>query len=137
MIGPASNVSTFLGCDISRVKDPVQFGILFGSLLFFMCLYGLFQEIVIYDWFERKLSVFTAALHFLGCAVCAIFLHLITAPSVREGMASLFHAPKAPMMSYVGLCSLKACHGFILRCNSLTSLLLFSIFPAGRHPALH
>ena len=97
----------FLGCDISTVKEPYQFSILFSTLLFFMCLYNIFQEIVIYDWFDRKLGVFTAALHFLGCIVCAAVLHVCTADSYREGLASLFSTPKAPLSSYAGLCVLK------------------------------
>jgi hypothetical protein len=34
--------------------------------------FSIFQEIVVYEWFQRELSVFTAALHFLGCIVCAL-----------------------------------------------------------------
>jgi len=32
-----------------------------------MCIYGYFQELVIYGWFERKYSMFTTFLHFIGC----------------------------------------------------------------------
>lgn len=101
------DANLYLGCDISSFKEPYQFGILFSTLLFFMCLYNVFQEMVIYDWFDRKLGVFTAALHFLGCIFCAAILHVFAANSFREGVASLVSAPKAPITSYFGLCVLK------------------------------
>lgn len=97
----------FLGVDISGLRESVQFGILFASLLFFMCLYGLFQEMVIYDWFDRKLGIFTAALHFLGCILCAAVLHVSVADTFKDGLTSLVSAPKAPITSYLGLCVLK------------------------------
>ena len=45
--------------------------ILSSGLLFFMCLYGYFQELVIYGWFDRQLSIFSTFLHFAGCSVFA------------------------------------------------------------------
>lgn len=107
---------TFLGLEISGLSDNTQFAILFGSLLFFMCLYGLFQEIVVYDWFARKLSIFTAGLHFLGCVICAVFLHIVSADSLSNGLKSLVHAPRAPLSSYFVLCSLKVEQSNVYTC---------------------
>ena len=98
----------FLGWDINRFHHSVQFATLFFAYIFFMCLYGLFQEIVIYEWFERKLGVFTAALHFLGCVFCAVVLHIFSAESLTKGCSTLFTIQRAPFHSYVGLCGLKA-----------------------------
>lgn len=106
-MGSDKHAQLFLGLDISGYKDHVQFWILFASLMLFMCLYGLFQEMVIYDWFQRKLGVFTAALHFLGCIFCAAVLHILAAGSLKDGCMSLIGAPKAPLSSYFGLCILK------------------------------
>lgn len=36
-------------------------------MILVMCLYGYFQELVVYGWFQRKLSVFSTFLHFVGC----------------------------------------------------------------------
>lgn len=57
--------------DISHYSPTVQFLILTAGLLLFMCLYGYFQELVVYGWFDRKLSLFSTFLHFLGCSVFA------------------------------------------------------------------
>lgn len=57
--------------DISKLSDAYQYAILALGLLIFMCLYGYFQELVIYGWFERRLSIFSTFLHFLGCSIFA------------------------------------------------------------------
>lgn len=60
------------GFDISHLSAALQFITLMSGLLIFMCLYGYFQELVIYGWFNRKLSIFSTFLHFLGCSVFAL-----------------------------------------------------------------
>jgi hypothetical protein len=57
--------------DISHWTPSLQSLLLMGGLILFMCLYGYYQELVIYGWFDRKLSIFSTFLHFLGCSVFA------------------------------------------------------------------
>lgn len=57
--------------DISSCSPIIRSIILIGGLIFFMCLYGYYQELVIYGWFDRKLSLFSTFLHFLGCSIIA------------------------------------------------------------------
>lgn len=59
------------GIDMTNWSPIIQYLVLFGGLILFMCLYGYYQELVIYGWFDRKLSVFSTFLHFLGCSVFA------------------------------------------------------------------
>jgi hypothetical protein len=61
------------GFDITNLSTLIQFIILFGGLLLFMCLYGYYQELVIYGWFDRKLSLFTTFIHFF---ICSCFAHI-------------------------------------------------------------
>lgn len=57
--------------EMTHWSPVLQYCVLCGGLVLFMCLYGYFQELVIYGWFERKLSMFSTFLHFLGCSVFA------------------------------------------------------------------
>lgn len=57
--------------DISHWSPAMRSVALVGGLIFFMCLYGYYQELVIYGWFDRKLSIFSTFLHFLGCSIFA------------------------------------------------------------------
>jgi hypothetical protein len=57
--------------DISHWSSSLQSIVLIGGLIFFMCLYGYYQELVIYGWFNRQLSLFSTFLHFLGCSIFA------------------------------------------------------------------
>lgn len=59
------------GIEMTHWSPLLQYIVLFGGLILFMCLYGYYQELVIYGWFDRKLSVFSTFLHFLGCSVFA------------------------------------------------------------------
>jgi hypothetical protein len=59
------------GVDITHFNSFMQYAILASGLLFFMCLYGYYQELVVYGWFNRKLSLFSTFLHFLGCSFFA------------------------------------------------------------------
>jgi hypothetical protein len=59
------------GYDITRCNVMIQYFILAGGLLVFMCMYGYFQELVQYGWFDRKLSIFSTFLHFACCSVFA------------------------------------------------------------------
>lgn len=60
------------GFDISHLSAALQFIVLMSGLLIFMCLYGYFQELVIYGWFNRQLSIFSTFMHFFGCSVFAL-----------------------------------------------------------------
>lgn len=60
------------GFDISHLSVALQFITLMSGLLIFMCLYGYFQELVIYGWFNRRLSIFSTFLHFFGCSIFAL-----------------------------------------------------------------
>lgn len=57
--------------DISSCSPVIQYLVLIGGLILFMCLYGYYQELVIYGWFDRKLSIFSTFLHFFGCSIFA------------------------------------------------------------------
>lgn len=66
--------------DISNWPGYIQSIVLIGGLIVFMCLYGYYQELVIYGWFNRKLSLFSTFLHFLGCSVFAQLQRHVTSP---------------------------------------------------------
>lgn len=57
--------------DITQLSPVVKSVVLIGGLIVFMCLYGYYQELVVYGWFNRKLSIFSTFLHFLGCSIFA------------------------------------------------------------------
>lgn len=61
----------FSTIDISSYSKATKYIILLGGLVFFMCGYGYYQELVIYGWFQRKLSLFSTFIHFLGCTAIA------------------------------------------------------------------
>ena len=57
--------------DLSKLSPLGKYIALACGMFFFMCLYGYFQELVVYGWFDRKLSIFSTFLHFLGCSFFA------------------------------------------------------------------
>jgi hypothetical protein len=57
--------------NISYLSPILRYLVLGCGLFFFMCFYGYFQELVVYGWFNRKLSLFCTFLHFLGCSFFA------------------------------------------------------------------
>ena len=57
--------------NISFLSPFLRYLVLAFGMFFFMCLYGYFQELVVYGWFGRKLSLFCTFLHFLGCSFFA------------------------------------------------------------------
>jgi hypothetical protein len=57
--------------DITFLSPLMKYFVLASGMLLFMCLYGYFQELVVYGWFNRKLSIFCTFLHFLGCSFFA------------------------------------------------------------------
>ncbi len=59
------------GYDISHWSSPFQYVLLAGGLILFMCLYGYYQELVQYGWFDRKYSLFSTFLHFLFVSIFA------------------------------------------------------------------
>jgi hypothetical protein len=78
--------------DISGCSPLVQFIILIGGLILFMCLYGYYQELVIYGWFERKLSIFSTFLHFLGCSIFAQIQRQMSANSYTHQISKHGHS---------------------------------------------
>lgn len=58
---------TLFSIDLSSLSPTIQYIVLAFGLILFMCLYGYYQELVVYGWFDRKLSIFSTFLHFLGC----------------------------------------------------------------------
>jgi len=88
---PASNKhlkSLKIFCvDMTRWSWLAQFVTLSCGLFLFSCAYGYFQELVVYSWFQRKLSLFSSFLHFFGCSICALiqkYLTSGTSPVVRR-----------------------------------------------------
>jgi drug/metabolite transporter (DMT)-like permease len=67
--------------DISHWSAIFQYIFLIGGLIVFMCLYGYYQELVIYGWFNRKLSIFSTFLHFAGCTAFAQLQRNLSSPS--------------------------------------------------------
>lgn len=57
------------------------------GLFVFMCLYGYYQELVIYSFFQRKLAMFSTFLHFFGCTIVAYVLkaYNINVLSINRG----------------------------------------------------
>lgn len=64
-------VIIFGAIDLSKLSPLLQYVILSLGLLIFMCLYGYYQELVAYNYFDRKLTMFSTFLHFLGCYIVA------------------------------------------------------------------
>jgi len=69
--GPAAKPLVLFGTDLSFLSPLLRYVVLACGMFFFMCLYGYFQELVVYGWFQRKLSIFSTFLHFLGSSVFA------------------------------------------------------------------
>jgi hypothetical protein len=76
---------TLFSVDLSQLSPAIQYIVLAFGLILFMCLYGYYQELVIYGWFDRKLSVFSTFLHFLGCFSFAQLQRNLSKPS-KHGM---------------------------------------------------
>ncbi|KAJ1418325.1 UAA transporter family-domain-containing protein [Ochromonadaceae sp. CCMP2298] len=82
------------GVNLSGLSPVVQYMVLAGGLILFMVLYGYYQELVIYGWFQRKLSMFSTFLHFLGCFLFSLLQRKISArpseaPNSRTNSALL------------------------------------------------
>ena len=90
-----------VGFDISNLSGTLQFLVLFMGLVFFMCLYGLFQEIIVYELFNRKLSIFTTCIHFAGCLYCSLLLYC----KERKSFEMLKYS--SPLKHHVALSILK------------------------------
>jgi adenosine 3'-phospho 5'-phosphosulfate transporter B3 len=69
--------------DLSKQSESVRFCLLASGMIFFMCLYGYTQEIVIYQWFQRKQYLFTTLLYFLGMAACSVGERAVVSGSAR------------------------------------------------------
>jgi adenosine 3'-phospho 5'-phosphosulfate transporter B3 len=75
--------------DITHWSPIIQYIFLIGGLILFMCLYGYYQELVIYGWFNRRLSWFSTFLHFLGCTGFAqLQRNISTAPPMTTTNAN-------------------------------------------------
>lgn len=68
---PQSKSLVIFWVDITHWSPVFQYVYLAGGLILFMCLYGYFQELVQYGWFDRKLSLFSTLLHFVGVSIFA------------------------------------------------------------------
>lgn len=79
--------------DISHCAPWLQLTILISGLILFMCLYGYYQELVIYGWFERRLSIFSTFLHFLGCSVFAQIQRNLSSTSGQQHLPLYSNGP--------------------------------------------
>ena len=77
------------GIDLSFLSPTFRYLVLACGMFFFMCLYGYFQELVVYGWFQRKLSIFSTFLHFLGSSVFAQFQYHYSASGRAAKAAAL------------------------------------------------
>ena len=59
------------GYDLTSYSSWIQYLILASGMLLCMCLYGYYQELFVYGFFDRKLSFFATFIHFLGCSFFA------------------------------------------------------------------
>jgi hypothetical protein len=59
------------GYELTSFSSLIQYLILASGMLLCMCLYGYYQELFVYGFFDRKLSFFATFIHFLGCSVFA------------------------------------------------------------------
>jgi adenosine 3'-phospho 5'-phosphosulfate transporter B3 len=85
--------------DITHWSPIVQYIFLIGGLILFMCLYGYYQELVIYGWFNRRLSWFSTFLHFLGCTGFAqLQRNISTAPPLTTTNSNA-EPPSIPVAS--------------------------------------
>ena len=69
--GPVERSFYIFSFNITQLSPILKFFILVGGLILFMCLQGYYQELVIYGWFNRKLSMFSTFLQFLVCSIFA------------------------------------------------------------------
>ena len=74
--------------DITHWSPVLQYVTLAGGLIVFMCLYGYFQELVQYGWFDRKLSLFSTLLHFVGVSVFAQLQRNVSHQKVKSSQYS-------------------------------------------------
>ena len=95
--------------DLSRHSSFLQYVILSTGLLIFMCLYGYYQELVAYNYFNRRLSIFSTFLHFLGCFLVAHFQRKTVQRTKFIGnVLTMGTAPwKVGVMYYIFLITLK------------------------------
>ena len=70
--------------NLSFLSSIFRYLVLAFGMFFFMCLYGYFQELVVYGWFNRKLSLFCTFLHFLGCSFFAQLQFNYAGKSVQQ-----------------------------------------------------
>jgi len=59
------------GYDLTSYSSLMQYIILATGMLLCMCLYGYYQELFVYGFFDRKLSFFATFIHFAGCSFFA------------------------------------------------------------------
>jgi hypothetical protein len=104
-------VIIFGSIDLSHLSAVLQYSILSAGLLLFMCLYGYYQELVAYSYFERKLTIFSTFLHFLGCWLVAYGQRRSITPSKHHHIGILLSMGSAPsklaIFYYALLISLK------------------------------
>jgi hypothetical protein len=104
--------------DISHWSAIFQYVFLIGGLIVFMCLYGYYQELVIYGWFNRRLSIFSTFLHFAGCTAFAQLQRNLSSPS--SSSSSMASAPSFPPSSSLYKRLLTYFYWFLSRWNSIS-----------------
>lgn len=92
---------TLFSIDMSHLSPVVQYFILASGLIIFMCLYGYYQELVVYGWFERKLSMFSTFLHFFGCLLFAQLQRNLSRGSSKAPAASISGNHIAPSSNFM------------------------------------
>ena len=89
--------------NISFLSPFLRYMVLAFGMFFFMCLYGYFQELVVYGWFDRKLSLFCTFLHFLGCSFFAQLQYHYTGRSSSASTSMLKNESGTKSHSLPGL----------------------------------
>jgi drug/metabolite transporter (DMT)-like permease len=77
--------------DMTHWSPAFQYFFLAFFLTLFMCFYGYFQELVVYGWFQRKLSMFSTFLHFLGCSIIAQIQRNLSRNSITKESSLIKH----------------------------------------------
>ena len=109
--------------NISFLSPFLRYMVLAFGMFFFMCLYGYFQELVVYGWFDRKLSLFCTFLHFLGCSFFAQLQYHYTGRSSSASVLSLRSDSGTVCQSFQGISSSSL---ITAKIHSLSSTLIVS-----------
>ena len=92
-----------LGFNLTSFSLSTKYVILSTSMMISMCLYGYFQEYLIYGWFNRQFGMFAALLHFISCSICTYLER-----SIGSRLGSTQLQRRLPWMCHVLMCILKS-----------------------------